>query len=491
MKIKKYLIWAIVAAISVSLCGCGNTGSNIESKRNISVDEINGNTVVTSQSKQTDAYKGMQLLSGDCIEVMDSSDLTLLIDMDKHLYANQNTRFAVEAVSESDFTKTRIVLEEGCTLIGIDNKLGANESFKVSTPNATMAVRGTVFYVTVSEYDEGKKTELVVKEGSVEVKTIENGEERTDIVSEGQTITYFGQAPDESGGEQVSADLAGSETVSISSKDIPANRDGSKGLYGVYRGGDHTVVIAKDVVFAYNRSDGIIVDKDISRPFCVATVTNGEEPFFAREAKIVSDTLITDFTYRDDENDHVADMEYYIDGDTLYYHQVIKEADSDVCFVLKRTGEDPKDVYMSYITGDNSNNSEVKNVSQSDIDRYLSDMGLTGVEIKGSVHEFDEYYGGDPEYESLKDSMKSWSNIGWMMELASPETIDGNTFTECGLGYDSAFYNDIATQVQSSGSGTYYGYFQPYRSGNSNSDEDITEKVIGTPTYVFSVIECR
>ena len=491
MKIKKQLIWVIIAALSVNLGGCGNTGSNIESKRNISVEEVNGDTVVTSQSKQTDAYKGMQLISGDCVEVKESSDLTLLIDMDKHLYANQNTRFAIEALNESKLIKTRIVLEDGCTLIGIDNKLGANESFKVSTPNATMAVRGTVFYVTVSDSEEGKKTELVVKEGSVEVKTIENGYERTDIVSEGQTVTYFGQAPDDGVTEQVSDNSAGAENVTISSKDIPENRDGSKGVYGVYRGGNYTVVIVKDVVYAYNRADGIIVDEDINRPFCVATVTDGDEPFFAREAQIVSDTLITDFTYRDDVNDHVMDMEYYVDGDTLYYRQVIKESDSDVCIVLKRTSEDPKDVYMSYITGDNSDNGEVKNVSQGDIDRYLNDMGLTGVEVKGSVHEFDEYYGGDPEYERMKDSMKTWSSIGWMMELSSPVTIDGNTFTECGLGYDSVFFHDIDTQVQASGSGMYYGYFQPYRSGDSNPDEDVTEKVIGTPTYVFSVIECR
>ena len=69
---------------------------------------------------------------------------------------NSNTEFSVTAFGGKNSRKVKIELAEGDILIEIQKKLGENESFEVSTPNALMAVRGTTFSVSVHINEEGK-----------------------------------------------------------------------------------------------------------------------------------------------------------------------------------------------------------------------------------------------------------------------------------------------------------------------------------------------
>jgi hypothetical protein len=359
--------------LAISLCtgiiACGRSDGAIESDRNIIVDELNGTaSVASADNAESDAYKGRQLISGDVVTVATDSDMTLKIDEDKHVFADSDTRFAIEATGKKKATETKITVAEGCTLIGIDNKLGDAETFNVSTPNATMAVRGTVFKVEVSPTAGGTVTRLEVLEGTVEVSTVEAGAVRTESVSEGGSAVYSGTAPDKENGadqtakqadqtgrigtqatkQQADQQAAQSANGIDSMDDIPTDRDGSKGFVGVYRGDGCYAVIAENVPYAYNRADGTIIDNEIKKPFyLVVSIPSYPEPFFARDAEKKSDTLITDYTYRDDENVHVMDAEYYLDGDTLYYHKRLNEDDYDEYHVMYRTDEDPSSVYMS------------------------------------------------------------------------------------------------------------------------------------------------
>ncbi len=329
----------LLCLLGTLLSGCGIadktglTGGGNGAKRAIAVDEVNGDVKITSSEQgETAASAGMSLSSGDVVTTGAQSEMTLTLDSNKHVYASENTRFKVQATGETGATQTNIIVSAGCILVGIDNKLGEQEQFDVSTPNATFSVTGTVFYVTVSRTEEGARTELVVKEGSVSAKTVENGTERPDMVAEGQTVTYYGEAPHAS-----------------SEKSSSGQSKSDQGMFGVYRGDGYTVVIAEGVPYAYNRSDGVIVDEEDPRSFCVVTDSPGLDPFFARSATMVSDTLITDYTFREDESVHVVDMEFIRDGDTLQYHRRLNEDNYDEYATLTRTGEDPTDVYLSYI----------------------------------------------------------------------------------------------------------------------------------------------
>ena len=175
-----------VAVLSVLLIGCGNNA------RNITVEDCTGTSTVTNEAQTLDAYKGQRLESGDKVEVFEASNMTLLLDADKHVFAAEGADFTIVAGGKKRQTKTIIEQSSGAMIYGIDNKLGSEETFHVKTPNATMAVRGTVFSVRVNE--DG--TRLEVSEGTVYVETVENGELVTDTLTVGESGEYTGEAPE-------------------------------------------------------------------------------------------------------------------------------------------------------------------------------------------------------------------------------------------------------------------------------------------------------
>ncbi len=164
--------------------------------RTIKVEELTGQTVICDDKNNSqDAYEGMNLEDGDKVEVKTDANMTLLLDMDKYMFADAGTKFTLEATgnSEKSTTKTRIVLEEGSILCRIDNKLGADETYEVETPNSVMSVRGTILKASIFEDENGKKyTQLDVLEGSVKMEAyMENGEKAEDegVIEAGQRAT--------------------------------------------------------------------------------------------------------------------------------------------------------------------------------------------------------------------------------------------------------------------------------------------------------------
>lgn len=156
---------AVVAAVVV-----GVLMTKEESFRTVAVEELNGTTIVTTEGKEADAYEGMHLYSGDDVKVQQESDMTLVMDMDKYVYAEPGTHFWLECAGSADKSETVIHLEEGSVLNRIKDNLNAGEVYQVDTPNSTMAVRGTVFRVTVYRGEDGLVyTDLEVFEGEVQV----------------------------------------------------------------------------------------------------------------------------------------------------------------------------------------------------------------------------------------------------------------------------------------------------------------------------------
>ncbi len=145
--------------------------------RTIAVEETNGISIVENQKDGSNtAYEGMHLYSGDDVKVQDDSDLTMLLDMDKYVYAEEKTHFWLEAEGDSEKSKTKIHLEDGSELSCLRTELTEGETYEVDTPNSVMAVRGTVFRVTVYYDSNGVAwTRLEVFQGGVyvELKTLE------------------------------------------------------------------------------------------------------------------------------------------------------------------------------------------------------------------------------------------------------------------------------------------------------------------------------
>lgn len=139
--------------------------------RTIVVDELNGITNILNNSKLSEAYTGQHLVSGDDVTVTKNSDLTLALDEDKYVFAEEDTHFWIQAKGKLNDTRTEIFMDAGSNLFRIDEKLKEEEEFTVDTPNTTMSVRGTVFRVSLRVDENGDKYTLVeVFEGEVYVE---------------------------------------------------------------------------------------------------------------------------------------------------------------------------------------------------------------------------------------------------------------------------------------------------------------------------------
>lgn len=149
--------------------------------RNIRVEDLKGTSQVTSLMSVSEAFKGQNLVNGDKVEVFEKSSLTLALDSDKHVVANELTKFSLEAfgVAGND-SRTVIHLENGSISNEIDNKLLPSESYVVESPNASMSVRGTIFSVDVFFDGEGLcHTVVEVEQGVVEMTDKDSGKVKT------------------------------------------------------------------------------------------------------------------------------------------------------------------------------------------------------------------------------------------------------------------------------------------------------------------------
>ena len=162
--------------------------------RSIRVADLTGTSRVTSMLSVSDAFKGQNLVSGDNVEVLEKSSLTLALDSDKHVVASENTKFSVEAFgAEGKDSRTIIHLEKGTISNEIDNKLLPSESYVVESPNASMSVRGTIFTVNVFFDNKGLcHTSVEVKEGIVELT--EKDTEKVKTLNAGQSANVVSRS---------------------------------------------------------------------------------------------------------------------------------------------------------------------------------------------------------------------------------------------------------------------------------------------------------
>lgn len=141
--------------------------------RNITVIDTLGTVSVYRESVNDtlDAYVDMNLESGDEVTVGPSSELDLKLDDDKFVYVEENTKMSLKAEGDSDNSKTQIFLSEGATLHKLDSKLSDSSTYEIETPNATMAIRGTITWARVYKGSDGEvHSDFQVYEGKTELQ---------------------------------------------------------------------------------------------------------------------------------------------------------------------------------------------------------------------------------------------------------------------------------------------------------------------------------
>ncbi len=143
--------------------------------RLIQVYEVNGEATIDRPSVGSmEAYENLNLASGDKVTTMLKSYTRLKLDEDKYLLAEEDSIIELVATGDEKNSKTSINLLQGAVTIEVQNKLNADSTFEVTTPNSVMAVRGTVFRVKVYVDEVGKPvTKVSIFEGAVGVQKID------------------------------------------------------------------------------------------------------------------------------------------------------------------------------------------------------------------------------------------------------------------------------------------------------------------------------
>ncbi len=108
-------------------------------------------TVERENIGELDAYEGMALQSGDQVKLQGNSKMVLTLDDDKYAFVEENTEFYLYATGTSESSKTAFDIKTGAVTCQCMNKLSDDSEYYINTPNSTMAIRGTVVRVSVSE----------------------------------------------------------------------------------------------------------------------------------------------------------------------------------------------------------------------------------------------------------------------------------------------------------------------------------------------------
>lgn len=166
-----------LAAASLAVTGIVLIIINVmkkDSYRSILIYELSGKAdIVREEVGEIDAVEQLYLESGDRVRVAEDSSMRLKLDDDKYVTAEENTEFCIEAAGTKADSKTKIQLTKGAITNEIQNPLSADSAYEVTTPNAVMAVRGTIFRVEVYFDEDGKVyTKLSTFEGKVSSRLI-------------------------------------------------------------------------------------------------------------------------------------------------------------------------------------------------------------------------------------------------------------------------------------------------------------------------------
>lgn len=166
-----------------------------EGYRSIQVYQVNGDVTLERENVGLmDAYENLNLISGDALETFLESFLRLKLDEDKYVLVEQESQIEIYATGDEKSSKTDIRLEKGAVTVEVENKLNDDSSFEVTTPNAVMAIRGTVFRISADVDENGEPiTRITIFEGAVTVqKKTEDGtlSEEIRIESGKEAIIY-------------------------------------------------------------------------------------------------------------------------------------------------------------------------------------------------------------------------------------------------------------------------------------------------------------
>ena len=193
---KLKIVIPLVVVLAIGIVAALLLFNKEDGYRSIQVYQVNGEVTLDRENVGImDAYENLNLISGDALETFLESFLRLKLDEDKYVLVEQESQIEIYATGDDRSSKTDIRLEKGAITVEVEDKLSDDSSFEVTTPNAVMAIRGTVFRISSTMDENGEPfTKITIFEGAVTVqKKAADGtlSEETRIESGKEAIIYI------------------------------------------------------------------------------------------------------------------------------------------------------------------------------------------------------------------------------------------------------------------------------------------------------------
>jgi outer membrane protein assembly factor BamB len=157
-----------------------------ETELKATVSFLVGDVKIDTTGVMSDARVNMEIGKGNAIVTGKKSECNLLIGEDSYVLVRENSRLVIDKLVKSveGLETNSVDLKMGKIVVN-PKKLLKSEEFKVKTPTAIAAVRGTKFVVS---QEEGKAVHVSVVEGKVEMKPRVAALDDAEVKSQDQVV---------------------------------------------------------------------------------------------------------------------------------------------------------------------------------------------------------------------------------------------------------------------------------------------------------------
>jgi hypothetical protein len=189
MKIR--MIIGVLCAVLAAIASAAAAASASAIEKAGDVVSVRGKATIERKTGKEVARVAAALQESDNVVTRDKARVKMLFRDDSILTLGANSKLVIKKYLSSPGSKRAESIYELA-----DGRLRAvvgSPGFKVTTPTAFAAARGTVF--TVAYNMETGSTEIIVLEGSVEVRNINAEVAGSQVVGAGQSTTVTGNNP--------------------------------------------------------------------------------------------------------------------------------------------------------------------------------------------------------------------------------------------------------------------------------------------------------
>lgn len=179
---QRLFVLLLSAAMLLTLCSCSEKvkpekiNTKDFSREILLRSSGEGLEIIHSDKSSQKIQTGEPLKSDDSIRVGKGAELILDVDDDKQIYGQEESFLRLEASCTPDSGKTRICLEEGSVLVGLDEPLAEGELFEIQTDAVTVSVPEGIARAAKINENKASYTLVEVFEGKAEVVIRRTGE---------------------------------------------------------------------------------------------------------------------------------------------------------------------------------------------------------------------------------------------------------------------------------------------------------------------------